>query len=116
MEKIGTKDLVFSREFIVPENESVFFDTHIEGWLIKFQIVFLIEPGKSNEINIIPEGDILKINLTNWNNSLGTATISPIRIGTHSNGKALFTMFACHSVGKTNIFLIQLLLGGQDGK
>lgn len=115
MEKIGTKTLVFTREFLVPENESIYFDTHVEGWLIKFQIVFLSAPNKTGEINIVPEGDILKINLTNWNNSLGTATISPIQIGTHSNGKPLFIMFANYGIGKTNIFHIQLLVGGQDG-
>ena len=116
MEKVGAKSVVYSKEFIVPDGEEIYFDTHAEGWLIKVKVIFLNEPDKNDHLDIIPEGDILKIKLTNWKNSIGTATVTPIRIGTHNNGKYLYAMFANYAVGKTNIFHIQLLMGDPDGK
>jgi len=79
-------------------------------------VVFESIPDKKSELRIETERDIAKIIITNWNNSLGTATIAPIKLGTHSNGKILYFMLANSTIGKTNYLSIQLLLGGQDGK
>jgi len=75
-----------------------------------------VASNKNNELRVETDKDIAKIILTNWNNSLGTATISPIPIGKHANGKTLFFMLANYGIGKTNYLSIQLLLGGLDAK
>jgi hypothetical protein len=117
MENIGNKEIVYTKQYIIPENDTVNFDTHVEGWLVKVSIQFEIIPNKTNELRVeVDEGvkDKAKIILTNWNNSLGTATIAPVTIGKHANGKTLSFMLVNYTIGKTNFLSIQLLLGGQN--
>ena len=116
MENIGNKEIVYTKHFIVPENETIYFDTHIEGWFVRVSIRFELVPNKNNELRVETTQDMAKIVLTNWNNSLGTATISPVPIGKHVNGKTLSFMLVNYTIGKTNYLSIQLLLGGQDAK
>jgi hypothetical protein len=112
MEKVGSRDVVYRGNFIVPENEGVMFTADVEGWLINFNVQFEND-GTNQGVRIEPQPGNVKLIFTNWNSSIGTTTVKPAALGTHQNGKKLSFMATNYGIGKVNKFDIHLMLGGE---
>lgn len=110
MEKIGDKELFYRGTFLVPEREGVSFDANAAGWIVKVQILFKDEGGEQS-IKVEGMDAGARITFINWKSSLGTATITPARIGKHSSGRNLYFMASNFRIGETNKLDIQLLMG-----
>ena len=84
---------------------------------MKVTFIFEGEEDKDQDIKFEIEGNNLKIRLKNFNNSLGTSTIEPIKIG-DVNGKGLFVHFYVITIGskvKTRTFTCSFFLEETNG-
>lgn len=66
------------------------------------------EPRKST-IEVSGEGNDGCLTFSNWNNSLGAATGSPLEIATDDNGRAIAVMCASKKIGECNEVLLQFM-------
>ena len=110
MEKIGNKQIVYTGSFLVPKEDDVWFSANVDGWQLKMNIRF--EEGKTQEVKIRVLQDYAEITLIDWSNTLGTAFVEPVVLGTHKDGRKLYFMMSNFRIGETNKLDIQLLLGG----
>ena len=115
MNKIGRLEIIDTRTLIVPSHEAVWLTLVAKGWTVKLNIVF--EPlGAEHGVRIEPQTDHARIVFSKWENSLGTATRSPVELGTHSNGEKLYFMATHYLIGdnanqSTVKFDMQFLMG-----
>jgi len=113
MEKIGNRELVYSKDFIVPEGEQVEILLDLQGWHLK--LVILFEPkGDAQGITLKPIDDHAEITFVKWDNGLGTCTSKPVELGTHQTGKKVFFTATNYCIGGTNKLTFQILMGGQN--
>ncbi|EIX4885418.1 hypothetical protein M5216_004481 [Vibrio vulnificus] len=112
METVGNRTLVYSEEFLVPQNENITINETIEGWDLSINISF--EPKSNNQgVSIRPNDNSVSLVFQKWDNSLGTCTSEPVLIGTHNSGRSLSFMAANYFLGGTNKFTFQLLIGNE---
>lgn len=52
------------------------------------------------------------LSFIDWKNSLGTATIEPVRLGQTADGSPMWFMAAAQAIGETRVLDIQLMKGG----
>lgn len=98
MNKIGSFDIVDTRTFIVPPNESIQLSLNALGWIVKLHIAF--EPSApANGIRVEPQSDHARIVFSKWDSSLGSATKAPVELGRHSNGRKLYFMATHYMIG-----------------
>jgi hypothetical protein len=109
VEKIGDKELVYRGSFLLPHGDSASFSANVEGWQIDVTVDFQDTDGEQ-AVRIVPTDPGATIILVNWNSSIGTATVAPATLGTHSSGKKLYFMVSNYRIGKTNKLDLQLLL------
>ena len=115
MNKIGNLEVIDTRTLIVPGKETVWLTLVAKGWPVKLNIVFdptAVEHG----VRIEPQPDHARLVFAKWINSLGTATRTPVEIGTHSSGQKLYFMATHYLIGDdpslaTVKFDIQFLMG-----
>ncbi|WP_374277868.1 DUF6864 domain-containing function [Azonexus sp.] len=115
MNKIGKLEIIDTRTLIVPPKETAWLTLVAKGWAVKLNIVF--EPLAAEQgVRIEPQTDHARIVFSKWDNSLGSATIIPVELGTHSNGEKLYFMATHYLIGNnpsqaTVKFDIQFLMG-----
>jgi len=117
MNKVGTYDVIDTRTYIVPAEESVCFSVDAMGWEVNINVVF--EPTAAvHGLRVEPRQDHARIVFSKWESSLGTATLLPVELGIHSNGRKLYFMATHYSIGvepknATIKFDIQFLMGAE---
>jgi hypothetical protein len=115
MNKIGNLEIIDTRTLIVPGRESVWLTLVAKGWTVKLNILF--EPAAAEHgVRIEPQPDHARLVFAKWTNSLGTATKTPVELGTHSSGQKLYFMATHYVIGDDPIlatvkFDIQFLMG-----
>jgi hypothetical protein len=113
--KIGNREVVHTFSIIVPDKEDAWVDFNVGQWNINLRIYFTEDKGKdTGALSLEVLQDIPHLNLINWRNALGTATIKPIELGTTSDGRQLSFMLTHWLIGETNKLDIQFLLGGES--
>ena len=113
MEKIGNKELVYSKDFIVPEGEDVDITHNLQGWDLKIKIKF-DQNAENQSINLTPVDDHALITFQKWDSSLGSSTANPAQLGTHNSGRTVYFSAASYCIGGTNKLTFQLLMGGKN--
>lgn len=115
MDRIGNYEQVYSKTFLVPTTEYIWFETFIKDWPFKCKIVFVSDNGE-RKLSYGGEDDHALITLFNWDHSLGLATGTPLIIADHPSGKKVSFMLVGYSIGGTKKIDVQLLLGGDNAK
>ena len=60
----------------------------------------MLEPAAAEHgVRIEPQPEHARLVFAKWNNSLGTATKSPVELGTHSSGQKLYFMATHYMIG-----------------
>ena len=111
--KIGDSEVVYTASLIIPEGEISEIKFNIGNWVINLEIDFIRETksNSENEISLTFNDNKPRLTLINWSNSLGTATITPIDLGTASDGRKLKFMLSHWFIGGTSKLDIQFVLG-----
>ena len=113
--KIGVRDVVHTATLIIPGGEDAWVSFELGSWHVKLNIVFLSSKKEDKSaIAIETVEDYAKLLLTNWDNSIGTATLKPLGLATTSDGKRLSLMISHILIGKTNKLDLQFMLGGEE--
>ena len=114
--KIGARKIVHTATLIVPKNERAVVEFSVGDWHIELHIVFVTDKLDSNDgamsIEVIDGKPHLK--LSNWKNSLGTATVRPVELGRTREGEPLTFMLSHWLIGEAQKLDIQFLLGEND--
>lgn len=113
MIRIGDKKVVYETTLLLPDNIPGELDFTLDTWNVKIRIT--CDPQKQDDkhpVSWAQLGDTLHIDFRGMDNSLGTASKAPIKIGTASNGENLGFLFFHHRVGTMNRLDFSFLLGG----
>lgn len=112
MEWIQGREIVLSKNFLIPRGESLRIELPIEGWTTPVFISFTDNPNEPNNRRIDvhrQEMDQIHFEFINWDNPLGTALISPAEFAVLSNRDRLFFLAVNYRIGQTNNFSIQVM-------
>lgn len=115
MNTIGNLEVIENFTFIVPPKESIWVSFSAKGWPVKLNIIF--DPfAQEQSVKVEPKKDHACITFSKWDNTLGSATRSPVELGSHVNGEKLYFMATHYLIGAdinlaTTKFDIQFLMG-----
>ena len=111
MVKINDKELVYSKDFLVQNDQEVIIDAPVLNDILKLSVVFK-SGAASDERNgsWTNEGDVVKFVFSGWNNPLGTCVLEPTKFG-DINGKRIFFQLAHQYVAEINLAHLYIFIG-----
>jgi hypothetical protein len=112
MIEINDKQVAFSTTLLIPDGIEAKVSQVISEWPLKFVFVFKPNEGDKTSYVFSPEGDTMRMTFLAWKNSLGTALLSPVKIGTTGDGRNVGVMLFHQKAGAMNRIDFQILLGG----
>lgn len=113
---IGDKEVFLSTVLLVPDHVQSRIEVNVQGWLFKLAIVFRPDAEGAANYVFAPDGQGgLKMTFNGWKDSLGTAMLEPVKIGTAPDGRAIGFQIFHMRAGTMNRADIQILFGGVYG-
>jgi acyl-CoA-binding protein len=113
--RIGHKEVIFSTNLLVKNEQEVFLDIPVQDELLKLSLVF-----KTSETSDKPDGQwnfidgVVKFTFTGWTNPLGSCILEPTKFGDLANKHKLYFQISHHYVGELNSVTLYIYLGGED--
>lgn len=110
-------ELVFDKTIIVDQNSSLDVEFGSDQNHLKIRFKFESPEGSENKEPSMSFDLKAKENptifLKNWNNTLGSSTNSPMKIGIFKS-RDLYVSFSAHSINQIKIFTLNFLLGEEN--
>lgn len=108
--RVGNLTVVSEATLLLPHGDDGFVDFKLGGWHVKVQVVLVETEDGELGLSLETRGDTARLQLTNWKNSLGSATRSPIEVGLTSEGSPLLLMVLHNKVGEVDHLHLQFLM------
>lgn len=107
---IGTKELVYSEQFIIVDGEDITINAQIDEWKLKLNIEFVTdEKSKEPLVDISPADDIAYIKLINWGKGLNLTSVNDSEFGATDSGTKVYLRMTHNLVGTNRLLSIQFL-------
>ena len=110
--KIDDKELVFSSDLFVKNNQLVSIEIPVKNDLLKMSLTF--EEGKDGESatgSWTADNDIVRFVFKGWTNPLGSCILEPTKFGDLANGQKLYFQITHHYVSNLNLVHLFLFAG-----
>ena len=110
---IGELRVIHSTTVIIPEGEEVVVEFDFDDWRAKVRFGFedLSDDKEKQRISIKPVEEAAQVTFHGWTNTLGTATVEPIKVATVGTSSALFMLVSHHCIGKVNKMDVNFFAG-----
>lgn len=101
MQKIGNLEFLNSRTLIIPPGDDAWITVDVMGWSMRLHLIFNQDATESS-IEISPHDGHAKMKFNAWASTLGTSMLKPLELAKHSNGRKIFFIAACYSIGESS--------------
>ncbi len=107
---VGTKELVYSEQFIIADGEDITINVKIDEWFLKLNIEFVIDKEEKEPlVDISSTDDVAYIKLINWADGLNMTSTNDNEFGTTDSGTKVYLRMTHNLSGKNRILIVQFL-------
>jgi len=112
---IDDKEIVFSTALLVKQGQDSLIDIPLSAvpTTLRISLRFVIDHSQPQGAAWVVVDNLVRFTCTNWNNSFGVCTGTPISFG-DVNGRPLFLQLAATSIGDNQLVHLWLLLGSSQ--
>ena len=108
MVTIGEGELLGAYTLLIPGDATASIPVDLNGW--KFALGVEFDNGAPERgVDVVPNDGGATVVFRNWDSSLGTALVKPVRLARLKDGHELAFMASNYTIGKTNRLDLQLL-------